>query len=261
MSVAPDSNEPQAPVDPTPAPPEARAAATGIPQLRVWTYAVAAALVAGMVAWGIGERTHELFVPSRAGDSRDFSALVRSKAITDRQNAAIVFGALGALLGLFSGAAGGALGRSIRGGAGAALAGLVLGGLGAAVAAYGLTPIFNHFYSDEAPSLVLPFLVRGGIWAIAGMAAGLALGWGSRGRGGIPGALIGGLVGAACGTIAFEVANGLLFPDDRNDAVIPTSTSARLMACLLVSVGVAVGAAVLGRSRSRPADPTAQARS
>src|SRR5689334_7968885 len=107
MSVAPDSNEPQGPVDrippaPTPepasAPPEARAAGTGIPRLRGWIFAIAASLIAGMVAWGLGERSHEFFVPLRQGDSRDFATLVRTKAITDRQNAALVFGALGALM-------------------------------------------------------------------------------------------------------------------------------------------------------------------
>jgi hypothetical protein len=230
--------------------------------LRAFVYAVGAALVAGILAWGIGEKTYDYYRPSaRALSSRDFKALNREERIADRKNTAIVYGTLGALLGLWSGAAGGALRRSIPGGARAALTGLLLGGIGGALVGYGLAPIFKQYYSDEAPSLLLPLVVRGGIWGIVGMAAGLAFGWGSRGPGGIPGALIGGLFGAACGTIVFEVANGLLYPADRNDAAIPTSTAARLMACLFVSVGAAVGAAVPGRPRVPPAAlPTPQVR-
>ncbi len=126
---------------------------------------------------------------------------------------------------------------------------------------YELVPIFARFYSDETPSLLLPFLVRGSIWAVVGMAAGLALGWGWRGARGIPKALIGGLTGSVCGTIAFEVVNGVLFPGDRNDAVIPSSTPARLLADVFVSIGVVLGAAFSdaldrGRRAERPSCST-----
>ena len=126
---------------------------------------------------------------------------------------------------------------------------------------YELVPIYARFYSDEAPSLLLSFLVRGGIWAVVGMAAGLALGWGWRGFRGIPGILIGGLSGSVCGTIAFEVVNALLFPGDRNDAVIPSSMQSRLLAYLFVSVGVAIGAVLLERHRSLQTGRTSQAHS
>jgi hypothetical protein len=214
-------------------------------------YAVAAALVAGFLAWGISEKFHDHYQPSaKAQSSRDFTALNREERIADQKNTAIVFGTFGALLGLLSGAAGGASRRSISGGASAALTGLLLGGVGGALVSYGLAPIFKQFYSDEAPSLLLSFLVRGGIWAVVGMAAGLALGWGRRGPLGIPGAVIGGLAGSVCGTIAFEIVNAMAFPEDRNDAVIPSSMQARLLACLFVSVGVAIGAVLMGRQRT-----------
>ena len=108
----------------------------------------------------------------------------------------------------------------------------------------------------RARSLVLSFLVRGGIWAVVGMTAGLALGWGWQGFLGIPRALIGGLAGGVCGTVAFEVVNAVLFPADRNDAVIPSSMQARLLAYLFVSVGVAIGAVRVGRHRSWPTGRT-----
>ena len=46
---------------------------------------------------------------------------------------------------------------------------------------YELAPIFARFYSDETPSLLLSFLVRGGIWAVVGMTAGLASAGDGRG--------------------------------------------------------------------------------
>jgi len=256
MSVVPDSNEPKPQGDltpPAPAPELSPAAfapqtvVTAIPRLQALVYAVGAALVAGFLAWGIGEKTYDYYRPSaKAQGSRDFTALNRETRIADQKNAAIVFGTFGALLGVFSGAAGGALRRSIPGGASGAWAGLLLGGMGGALVSYGLAPIFARFYSDETGSLVLSLLVRGGIWAVVGMAAGLALGWGWRGALGIPGALFGGLAGGICGTIAFEVVNAMLFPADRNDAVIPSSMQTRLLAYLFVSVGVAMGAVLLG---------------
>ncbi len=151
--------------------------------------------------------------------------------------------------------------RSIPAGAIAALAGLLIGGIGGSLASYELVPIYARFYSDETQSLLLPFLVRGGIWAVVGMAAGLALGWGRQGFRLIPGILIGGLSGSVCGTIAFEVVNALLFPADRNDAVIPSSMQSRLLAYLFVSVGVAIGAVLLGRHRTLQTGRTSQAHS
>ena len=271
MSVVPNSNGPNPRVDLTPlaevpscaASLEVQTAVTNRPGiLRSSIYVVLATLVAGFVAWGLGEKTFDYYRPSAKGrDPRDFSALNRAKRIADQKNTAIAFAAFGAILGMLSGATGGALRGSIPGGATAALAGLLLGGIGGALVSYQVAPIFAQFYSDETPSLLLPFLVRGAIWGVVGMAAGLALGWGWRGLPGIPGMLLGGMVGGVGGTVAFEVLNALLFPADRNDAVIPSSTQSRLLAYVFVSVGVAIGAILFGRQRSRPASRTSQVQS
>jgi hypothetical protein len=222
-------------------------------------YAVGAALVAGILAWGIGEKLYDYYqVPKSALGTRDLRALNRETRIVHQKNTAIAFGIFGALLGLFSGAAGGALRRSIPGGASSALAGLLLAGIGGTLASYGLAPIFDRFYSDETASLLLSFLVRGGIWAVVGVTAGLALVWGWRGRLGVIGALCGGLAGAVFGTTAFEVVNAVLFPTERNDAVIPSSMEARLLAYILVSVGVAIGAVLCGGHRAPTAGPKRQ---
>jgi hypothetical protein len=73
--------------------------------------------------------------------------------------------------------------------------------------------------------------------------------------------VIGGLTGSVCATVAFGVVNAVVFPGDRDDAVIPSSMPARLLAYLFVSVGVAIGAVLLGRHPSWPAGGTLQARS
>jgi hypothetical protein len=218
--------------------------------------AVGAALVAAILAWGIGERTHNYYGPSakaqQLANARDFTALNRETQIADQKNTAIAFGSFGAVLGTCLGAVGGALRRTIPGGAIAALAGLLLGGISGALVSYELTPVYARFYSDETPSLLLSLLVRGGIWAVIGMAAGLALGWGRRGIRGIPEIMIGGLIGSICATVAFEVVNAVLFAGDRNDAVIPSSMQSRLLAYLLVSAGAAIGAVLSEPQRPPP---------
>jgi len=225
----------------------------GIPGLHALAYAVGAALVAGFLAWGVGEQTYDYYrPPASAQSARDFRSLNRENGIAIKVNSAIAFGTFGALLGLFSGAAGGALRRSIPGGASAALAGLLIGAVGGALVSYELAPIFARSFGDESPSLLVSFLVRGGIVAVVGMTAGLALGWGWRGLLGVPRGLLGGLAGSVCGIIAFELVNAVLFPADRNDAVIPNSTQSRLLAYLFVSVGVAIGAVLFERHRSLP---------
>jgi len=260
MSGVSDTNDPEKQCELTrraeaiasaPAPLEAQTAGRDIPGLHAAVYALGAAMVAGFLACGIGEQTYDYYQPpASALSSREFTALNREKGIAHQKNSALAYGAFGALLGLLSGAAGGALRRSIPGGASAALAGLLLGGIGGALVSYELAPVFDRFYTNQNPSLVLSILVRGGIWAVVGITAGLALGWGWQGSHGVPRALIGGLAGSVCGTIAFEVVNALLFPGDRNDAVIPSSMQARLLAYLFVSVSVTLGGVLFGRHRS-----------
>jgi hypothetical protein len=266
MSEVRDSQEPKSPgelpqpveaSEPAQVPLEAETDLTDTTRLRELVCAVGAALVAGFLAWGIGEKTYGYYqIPASVLGQRDFSALNREERIADQKNTAIAYGTFGALLGLLSGVAGGAVGRSIPGGASAALAGLVLGGIGGSLASYALAPIFDRLYSDESASLVLSSLVRGGIWAVVGITSGLALGWGWHDLRGIPRALLGGLAGGVCGTIAFEVANAVLFPADRNDAIIPSSMEARMLAYLFVSVGVAIGAVLFSPHRSWPESRT-----
>ncbi len=114
MSVDPDSNEPEPRGDltpaaqvpePAPAAPPARTSAADISCVRASVYAVGAALVAGFLAWGIGEKTYDYYRPSlKTPTSRDFTVLNREERIAARKNTAMAFGTFGALLGMFSGA-------------------------------------------------------------------------------------------------------------------------------------------------------------
>ena len=216
------------------------------------------ALAAGFLAWYIGEKTLGFYEVAATSQGRgDFTALNRETRIVLQKNTAIAYGTFGALLGLLCGAAGGALRRSITSGVNAALAGLLLGGIGGALVSYALTPIFIRFFSDEAGSLMLSFGIRCCIWGVVGLTAGLALGWGWRGLRGITSVLTAGMAGAVCGTIAFEVVNAVLFPAERDDAIIPSSIQARLLSYLFVSVGAAIGAVLAARRRSWSADQNA----
>jgi hypothetical protein len=179
--------------------------------------ALGAALVAGFLAWGVGEKMYAYYRPSKAAyrGRYDFSALNREQAIADQKNAVIAFGTFGALLASLVGAAGGLARRSVMATSGATLAGLLGGGIGGGLAAYGLAPLFVRFYSDFNPLLLLPVFVRGGICAVIGAAAGLAFGLGKSGPACALRSLTGGLLGSVLGIVAFESVNALLFPMDR----------------------------------------------
>jgi hypothetical protein len=217
---------------------------------------LALAGTAGVLAWGIGERTHDYFLPSpSAYRSRDFSALNRELAIVGRKNAAVAFGPLGAAAGLFLGAAGGLGRRSVSAALVAGLMGLIVGGLAAGAAAFELAPVFSRFYSDDSPRLLLPMIVRCGIGAAVGAAAGLAFGLGRHGPSAMLRALAGGLIGAIFGIIAFEIVNAFFFPTDRNDQLIPTSPMPRLIADLCVALGAGAGAAIPDLNRPERGAP------
>jgi hypothetical protein len=224
----------------------------------VWVFVLTAALAAGFISWGVGERMHGYYGPSReAIRSRyDFSALNREQGVADRKNSAIAFGSFGALLGLIMGASASLTRRSPKSALVTGLVGLLIGSTGGAVVGYGITPVFQRYYSDENPSLLLPLLVRGTICAMIGLTTGLAFGVGRRRSRGLPRALLGGLLGSAIGIAAFELMSAFLFPIERNDKLIPTSMLIRLLFYICVAVATAAGALVTERNQAEPARPS-----
>jgi hypothetical protein len=253
-----DSTPAGSPIERAPSDPGATATETG--STRLWVSAFGAALVAGVLAWAIGELTYDYYGPSqeaiRSTTRYDFNALKRSEGLADQKNAAIAFGTFGALLGLTLGTLAGLSRRPSGSVFTASLTGLLAAGIGGALVSYGLAPVFGRFYNDVDPSLMLPIVIRGGICAVVGLAAGLAFGLGRHDPTGIIHTLSGGLLGGILGIIFFEVIIATLFPMERNDKVIPSSLVTRLLCYLCVAAGVAAGAILLERSRLKPASRT-----
>jgi len=173
------------PSDPAANLPPAPAASTG----RLGAWALGAGLLAGIVAWLIGEAAYNAFRPPYAAQHVMGQVIMKAsfadQSAADSKNATLAFAVLGGLLGTALGMAGGLARQSARTGAMAAAAGLVLGGVLGAVASRALLPVYFHALevAQEALSrdLTLPLLVHGGIWAacgLAGVAFGIGLGGG-----------------------------------------------------------------------------------
>jgi hypothetical protein len=224
-----------------------------LPTRRLLTTAISAGILAGILAWGIGEVVSEVFVaPSQTttmGGRTLRRISFRDRVAADKKNATLAFTALGLVMGLVLGMAGGILRKSalsiVTGGA----TGLLLGCALTAGASWGVLPFYFRALarSEEALSheLMLPLLVHAGIWAAAGLAGGvgLAIGLGvSWSR--LFNAALGGLVGGALGAVAYEFLGALLLPADRTSEPLATTWQARLLARLLVAVLAAALAAV-----------------
>lgn len=227
-------------LDPTAAGPGPRSAAA-----RVVAAVLMASVVAG-AAGAIGETTLDYYKPSPevAKNTRDPGPLRRELAALTPKNLTIAFGTLAILLGTSLAAAGLVVGRSggrsaIAGVAGAAI-GLVVAGAGSFI----MSPIFYNAFDPARPSMLAMIVVRGAIWAAIGAVAGAVYGHSAAGPHAVPRTLLGGLAGAFVATIVFELAHAILDPLDRNDQILPTSTTSRYLAYALVSLLVALGAAL-----------------
>jgi hypothetical protein len=252
--------EPAVPaIDPA-APPDDRRATVS-----TWLMALAAALLAGIASWLFGEATYQSFKASEAAASQkyDFTAVNRETAIANGRNGALAFGALGGLLGLGLGVAGGLSRRSVRGALQSAVVGLILGAAAGALPSFAVMPWQWRHRNDDPSStnLLAPLLIHGGLWCGLGAAAGLAYG---LGRGGLRPrplleGMLGGLVGAAIGTVSYEMVGAMAFPLGKTVEPFSSTASTRLLARLSVAVFTALGAVVmlhLNRSRDVKAIPS-----
>jgi hypothetical protein len=200
-----------------------------------WAFALLAGLVAGMVAWAVGEAT---FVPEAAVQSNREEAVVLP-VVAGIRNGSISFGTLGAALGFGLGLAGGMIGRSVPRAVIAGATGMLLGG-GAGVA---LTRMIVPVYYGNVRSgdMIYSLMVHGGVWVAIGAAAGLAFAIGVGGAHQILRGLLGGGAAALLATFIYEFAGAILFPTALTDRPISQTWSSRLLARLLVSILVAAG--------------------
>jgi hypothetical protein len=212
---------------------------------RRWAVAVAAGLVAGVIAWAIGEAT---LVPE-AGyqDKKEHIHLAVSAA--GIRNGTISFAALGAATGLALGLAGGLIGRSALRAAVAGATGLLLGGGVAVALSWLILPVYyEHSASGD---LIYSLMVHGGIWTAVGATAGLAFGLGlGSWRAALRGKL-GGACAALLAAVIYEFAGGIFFPQAMTDRPISQTWETRLLTRLLVPLLTAIGVVLSMQSTGR----------
>jgi hypothetical protein len=230
---------------------------------RLWALALGGGVLAGLIAWLVGEAAYKYFLPplrqvTMMGVTIEvptFADQVRA----DRKNATLAFGALGATLGLCLGAAGGLARRSWPAAARGALAGVVLGGAAGAIASTAILPIYfqrlEHDQEELSRDLLFPILIHGGIWATIGAAGGAAFGIGLGGNRRVAVAALGGLIGGALGTVVYDIAGTMVFPAARTTEPLAISWGARLLAMLSISVLTAAMAAMAVGSPQRKRGP------
>lgn len=226
---------------------------------RVWALALSGGVLAGLIAWLVGEATHTFFIPAvRPVTVMGITQMIPSyheQARADRKNATLVFSAFGAILGLTLGAAGGLARRSLPAGARGTAVGALLGVAAGAGASVVLLPIFFHRQEQAAEELshevVFPLLIHGGLWGAIGAAGGASFGFGLGGKKRVAVAALGGLIGGILGAVVYEVAGLMVFTEARTTQPLAIAWAPRLLAMLAVSLLTAAMAAMTLNSPTR----------
>ena len=237
--------DPQSPLEPQSIPVEGLpnpAQAGNVPSARLWFWALGAGLLAGVLAWLVGEALLGANKDRLTPKMEPFPQLETKLALlaAKQEVATLIFAGLGACFGFTMGIAGGAARKSASASAKAAVAGLILGGIFAGGVAWGLLPIYFSNQKAQDDDLLLPMLIHVGIASAVGAAGGAAMGIGLGGRTGQT--IVGGLAGAAGGAVLFEVIGALAFPTARTAEPISAAMASRLMLLLFVTVCAAMGA-------------------
>lgn len=213
---------------------------------RVWCLALCAGVLGGALGWLGGEAVHKEYplVPFALGQEAEFNAqfsAMRGKVAADTT---LAFALQGGALGLALGLAGGLARGSIARGLGAGLVGALLAAAACASAVRVLMPLYERYAGTTDDEMVVPLLVHGGIWVAAGALGGLAFGLGLGGLRAVLRSLAGGLVGAALGTVAYELLGAIAFPMAHTGELLSTTWSSRLFARMIVAVLCGVGIAL-----------------
>jgi len=244
---SPNPAPPPPPEPPAPVSEFAGVAADRRPPARTWLVASAAALLAGVAAWLVGEATLDYYKPSKeaAEQLRNFVALNREQSIANGRNGAIAFGALGGLLGLGLGVAGGLSRRSTGAALAGGFVGLTLGAVVGALPAFAIMP-WQWYHRHDDPynaDLVKPLMYHFGLWGGTGAVAGLAYGIGRSGLRLVPlvKTTLGGLIGAVVGTLVYELIGAMALPMSDTADPIPPTALGRVLARLCLVVFSALG--------------------
>jgi hypothetical protein len=244
--------------DPAPPQVESRATASEMTARRArasWLAALAG-VVAGLVAFGVGEGIYNVIpaapVEQNISGNRVMLPNRATNKAADTQNAALAFGALGVCLAGFMGVAGGLARRSTASAIIGGLFGSVVGmALGTGVSLLLIPSLLNarDYYSDY--DIVISLVMHGIIWGLLGAAAGLAFvagisEWRLFGR-----AVTAGFVGGFLGAAAFELIGAIAFAAAETDEPVSATWTTRLLARLLVGGGAAVALVVVLGSGAR----------
>jgi hypothetical protein len=219
--------------------------ASSVRSLRPLIVIAAAGLLAGLIAFGLGELVYGRFAPElvaqRMGGIEVMRPTLETKAVSDARNSATAFGLFGGALGLLLGLTGGLERRSIGSAAKAGGVGLVLGAtVGTVLPLLLIEPYEGMLNRRTAEDLFLSLGMHAALWGPLGAVAGLAFGIGyGRPRQILP-LMIGGLAGAIIGTFAYDAIGGSVTPMAGTGDAISVTWPTRLLARLLVAIGAAV---------------------
>jgi hypothetical protein len=226
--------------------------ASTVPGTKIWVTALIVALVTGVVAWSLAGRFRvgETVLRDRRRGEGVFSGFAELSVMHAIRNGIAGYAILGAILALGLGVTAGLLyGRRSNSGVFlAGLMGLVLGACGGAASSYVLIPVY--FRGLETADLTFSILIHLGIWTAIGAASGVAFGIGSGSRAVFVRSLIGGITGAALGTLLFDIA-GAFLPLAHTEKPLAEEAGTRLAATMLVSICVAIGILVVASQRPR----------
>jgi hypothetical protein len=245
-----------------------------IKPIRLWLCTLGAGLLAGLIAWGIGEAAYGLFQWNDAKDvlkaypaelkklgpneQREFitKRMIEARSRAESRNTAIAFGVLGAVLGLALGRAGGVVIGSSRSGARAGWIGFVVAGVLGVVMAFPVVPLYYKF-SSEASGLTVPLAAHAALLLPLAAACGFALGMGLAGRQTAIRGMLSALMGALIAVLVFEMVNSMAFPLEQDPALVPGDRIARLVTHLCSALFVAGFAAlgVAGEPKDAPPGP------
>jgi hypothetical protein len=219
-----------------------------LPSRRIWVFALAAGVAAGLISWAAGEfavdafkpRLYRIVVPPGAVTFAPTSASANAAQF---KNSVLTFALLGCVTGLAMGFSGGLAARSPRRGMIAGLAAQAAGLLVGAIISLALVRFFYRGLVQDLNDLWSPVLIHGAIGmaigAVGGAAFALGMGCPRRHQAAIGAAVVGGLFAP----ILFQTLSATFLPGANTMGPIADSRSARLLAMLLITLLIAVGAA------------------
>jgi hypothetical protein len=213
----------------------------------IYAIALTAGIVAGVFCWLVGELNREVFKPRMVTTvvfgRTNVGPSTETQNVADSRNAVVAFTILGGVTGLALGFAGGLGGRSLFRGAIVGVVGLALGGLVGSLASIEILPFFYRRLVPDPSDLLTPIMIHGGIFAaiaaIGGTAFAIGMGCGRR----VADAIIAACAGALLGTVSFHLLADFIFPDSRSSDPVAGTLSVRLLAKLMVTLPIALGAA------------------